>query len=128
MPGPVRDVTPIPVRDPPVMLEDRHTALQAEAITAPHYRPQEPKMIPTFFYALGVAVILGPPVGYTWRRARQLAPLAVLASAAASYLAGRLGLLHGPGTVVVLIFGFIAGGVSADALASRRWGPAQNQR
>ena len=88
-------------------------------------------MILTFLYALGVAVILGLPADYTWRRARHLAPFAGLASAAAIiaaiYLAAHLSLLHGPGTVVALIFGLIAGGISADALASRRWGPAQNQ-
>ena len=88
-------------------------------------------MILTFFYALGVAVILGLPAGYTWRRARHLAPFAGLASAAAiiaaMYLAAQLSLLHGPGAVVALVFGLIAGGISADALASHRWGPAQNQ-
>lgn len=88
-------------------------------------------MILTFFYALGVAIILGLPADYTWRRARQLAPFAGLASAAtiiaAIYLAAHLSLLHGPGTVIALIFGLIVGGLSAGALASRRWGPAQNQ-
>jgi sorbitol-specific phosphotransferase system component IIBC len=88
-------------------------------------------MILTFLYALGVAVILGLPADYAWRRARHLAPVAGLASAAAIiaaiYLAARLSLLHGPGTVLALIFGLIAGGISADALASRRWGPAHNQ-
>ena len=88
-------------------------------------------MIPTFFYAFGVAVILGLPADYTWRRARQLAPFAGLASAAAIigaiYLAGHFGLLHGAGTVVALIFGLIAGGAGADAIASRRWGSARYQ-
>ena len=88
-------------------------------------------MILTFLYALGAAAVLGLPADYTWRRARQLASFAGLASAAAIiaaiYLAAQLGLLHGPGTVIALIFGLIAGGVSADTLASRRWGPAQNQ-
>lgn len=87
-------------------------------------------MIPTFLYALGVAVILGLPADYTWRRARQLAPFAGLVSAAgiiaAIYLAGHISLLDGPGAVVALIFGLIAGGVSADALASRQWGPARH--
>lgn len=88
-------------------------------------------MILTFLYALGVTAALGLPAGYAWRRARQLAPFAGLASAAAIIatidLAGRIGLLHGAGAVTALIFGLIAGGVSADALASRRWGPARNQ-
>ena len=55
-------------------------------------------MILTFLYALAVAAVLGLPADYTWRRARQLAPLAGLASAAAIiaaiYLAARIGLLH----------------------------------
>ena len=88
-------------------------------------------MIATFLYALGVAAVLGLPADYAWRRARQLAPFAGLASAAAIiaaiYLAPRIGLLHGAGAVVALIFGLIAGGVSADAVASRRWGPAYYQ-
>ena len=88
-------------------------------------------MILTFLYALGVAAALGLPADYTWRRARQLAPLAGLARAAAIIaaidLAGHIGLLHGAGTVIALIFGLIAGGISADALASRHWGPAHNQ-
>jgi hypothetical protein len=88
-------------------------------------------MIATFLYALGVAAVLGLPADYTWRRARQLAPFAGLASAvgiiAAIYLAPHIGLLHGAGAVVALVFGLIAGGVSADAIASRRWGPARYQ-
>ena len=88
-------------------------------------------MILTFPYALAVAAVLGLPADYTWRRARQLAPLAGLASAAAIiaaiYLAARIGLLRGPGAVAALVFGLIAGGISADALASRRWGPARHQ-
>ena len=88
-------------------------------------------MILTFLYALAVAAVLGLPADYTWRRARQLAPLAGLASAAAIiaaiYLAARIGLLHGPGAVAALVFGLIAGGIGADALASRRWGPAHHQ-
>ena len=88
-------------------------------------------MILTFLYALGVAAAAGLPVDYTWRRARQLAPFTGLASAAAIigaiYLAGYFGLLHGAGTVVALIFGLIAGGASADAIASRRWGSARYQ-
>lgn len=85
-------------------------------------------MILTFLYALGTAAVLGLPADYTWRRARQLAAMGGLASAAAIvaaiYLAGRIGLLHGGGAVVALVFGLIAGGVSADAFASRQWGPA----
>ena len=88
-------------------------------------------MLATFLYALGTTAALGLPADYTWRRARQLAPFAALASTAAIVaavgLAARLGLLHGPGAVLALIFGLIAGGISADALASRRWGPAHNQ-
>jgi sorbitol-specific phosphotransferase system component IIBC len=88
-------------------------------------------MILTFLYALAVAAVLGLPADYTWRRARQLAPLAGLASAAAIiaaiYLAARISLLHGPGAVAALVIGLIAGGISADALASRRWGPAHHQ-
>ena len=88
-------------------------------------------MILTFLYALAAAAVLGLPADYTWRRARQLAPFAGLASAAAIiaaiYLAAHLSLLDGAGTVVALIFGLIAGGISADALASRRWGPAHHQ-
>lgn len=85
-------------------------------------------MIATFVYALGTAAIVGLPADYAWRRARHLAPFAGLASVAAIIaaicLAAPLGLLHGPGAVGALIFGLIAGGVSADALASRRWGPS----
>ena len=88
-------------------------------------------MILTFLYALGIAAVLGLPADYTWRRARQLAPFAGLASAAAIiaaiYLAGHISLLNGPGAVLALIFGLIAGGISADTLASHRWGPAHNQ-
>ena len=40
-------------------------------------------MILTFLYALSIAAVLGLPADYTWRRARQLAPFAGLASAAA---------------------------------------------
>lgn len=88
-------------------------------------------MILTFLYALGAAAVLGLPADYTWRRARQLAPFVGLLSAAgiigAIYLAGHIGLLHGAGTVIALVFGLIAGGVSADALASRQLGPARHQ-
>ena len=88
-------------------------------------------MILTFLYALAAAAILGLPADYTWRRARQLALLAGPASTAAViaaiYLAARIGLLHGPGAVVALVFGLIAGGISADALASRSWGQAHHQ-
>jgi hypothetical protein len=88
-------------------------------------------IILTFLYALAVAAILGLPADYTWRHVRQLAPLAGLASAAAIiaaiYLAARMGLLNGPGGAAALVFGLIAGGISADALASRRWGPARHQ-
>ena len=55
-------------------------------------------MILTFLYALAAAAVLGLPADYTWRRARQLAPLAGLGSAAAIIaaiaLAARIGLLH----------------------------------
>jgi hypothetical protein len=120
---------PIPGRAP--ILERRQNAWKTNAITALEDLPEEPEMILTFLYALGVAAVLGLPADYTWRRARQLAPLAGLASAAAIiasiYLAAHIGLLHGTGAVLALIFGLIAGGVAADALASRRWGPASNQ-
>ena len=88
-------------------------------------------MILTFLYALAAAAVLGLPADYIWRRARQLAPLAGLGSAAAIIaaisLAARIGLLHGPGAVAALIFGLIAGGITADAVAGRRWGPARYQ-
>ena len=76
MPRRIRVVTPMPVQAPPAMLEDRQTAAQAEATTAPGYRPKETEMILTFLYALGIAAVLGLPADYTWRRARQLAPFA----------------------------------------------------
>ena len=88
-------------------------------------------MILTFLYALTAAAVFGLPADYAWRRARQYAPLAGLASAAAIIaaiaLATHLGLLHGTATVAALIFGLTAGGVTADAAASRRWGPAHHQ-
>ena len=88
-------------------------------------------MIVTFLYALAAAAIFGLPADYTWRRARQFAPFAWLASAAAivaaTAVAARLGLLHGAGNVAALVFGLIAGGITADAVASRQWGPAQRQ-
>jgi len=88
-------------------------------------------MLATFLYAVGITAVLGQPADYTWRRARQLAPFVGLASTAAIIaaiaLAARLGLLHGPGAVAALVFGLITGGISADALASRRWGPARNR-
>ena len=59
---------------------------------------------------------------------------AVLAAAASAIalvaiigIESHAGLLSGAGAVVALIFGLIAGGASADALASRRWGPAPRQ-
>jgi hypothetical protein len=88
-------------------------------------------MLATFLYALGAAAVAGLPADYTWRRARQMAAVAGLASAAtiiaAIALAARIGLLHGPGAVAALVFGLIAGGISADAIASRRWGPARHR-
>ena len=53
-------------------------------------------MILTFLYALGVAAVLGLPADYTWRRARQLAPFAGLASAAAIIAAISLAAPHQP--------------------------------
>ena len=88
-------------------------------------------MFLTFLYAFGVAAVFGLPADYTWRRTRQLAPFAALISAAvivaAVGLAGAIGLLHGAGAVEALIFGLIAGGVAADAIATRRWGQASGQ-
>ena len=59
---------------------------------------------------------------------------AVLAAAASAIalvaiigIESHAGLLSGAGAVVALIFGLIAGGASADALATRRWGPAPRQ-
>ncbi len=87
-------------------------------------------MIVTFLYALAAAAVFGLPAGYVWRRARQLAPFAGLASAAAIIawiaLAAHLGLLHGAGTVAALVFGLVAGGITADVIASRAWGPARH--
>ena len=88
-------------------------------------------MIVTFLYALAAAAVLGLPADYAWRRVRHLAPVAGLASAAAIVgavaVAAHLGLLTGAGNIAALVFGLIAGGITADAVASRTWGPAHHQ-
>jgi uncharacterized membrane protein YoaK (UPF0700 family) len=85
-------------------------------------------MILTFLYAVAVVAAACLPAAYAWRRFRRPAPFAGLASAAAIVaaiaLAARLDLVHGPGAVVALVFGLVAGGISADAVAGHRGGPA----
>lgn len=84
-------------------------------------------MILTFLYAVAVAAAACLPAAYAWHRVRRLAPFAGLASAAAIVaaiaLAARIDLLHGPGAVVALVFGLVAGGIGADAAAGHRHGP-----
>jgi hypothetical protein len=116
------------------MLDDRPSAASGSRPQAqrPHrIGLKETAMILTFLYAAAAAAVLGLPADYTWRRARRLAPLAALFSAiaivATVWLAGRIGLVDGAGAILALIFGLIAGGIAADALASRQWGRAHHQ-
>jgi uncharacterized membrane protein YdcZ (DUF606 family) len=86
-------------------------------------------MILTFLYAAAAAAAACLPAAYAWRRARRLAPFAGLAGAAAIVaaiaLAARIDLLHGPGAVAALVFGLVAGGISADAVTGHHHGPAR---
>jgi hypothetical protein len=89
-------------------------------------------MITVFIVSAAAAAVAGLPADLAWRR--MSAPSAVLAATASAItlaaiagLEAHAGLLSGAGAVVALIFGLIAGGVSADAFASRRWGPAPRQ-
>ena len=89
-------------------------------------------MITVFAITAAAAAAAGLPADFAWRR---MSPLSAVLAGAASAIAllaiigieSHAGLLSGAGQVAALVFGLIAGGISADALASRRWGPAQNQ-
>ena len=89
-------------------------------------------MITVFIISAAAAAAVSLPADLARRRMSAL-PAALAAAASAIALAAiigiesRAGLLSGAGAVVALIFGLIAGGVNADALASRRWGPAPRQ-
>ena len=89
-------------------------------------------MITVFIVSAAAAAVVGLPADLAWRR--MSAPSAVLAAAASAIalvaiigIESHASLLSGAGAVVALIFGLIAGGASADALASRCWGPAPRQ-
>ena len=85
-----------------------------------------------FLVSAAAAAVAGLPAGLAWRRLS--APSTILAAAASAIalvaivgIEAHAGLLSGAGAVAALIFGLIAGGASADAFASRRWGPAPRQ-
>jgi hypothetical protein len=89
-------------------------------------------MITVFIVSAAAAAAVSLPADLAWRRMSAMS--AVLAAAASAIalvaIAGiesHAGLLSGAGAVVALIFGLIAGGVSADALATRFWGPPPRQ-
>ena len=89
-------------------------------------------VLTVFLVSAAAAAVAGLPADLAWRR--MSAPAAVLAAAASAIallaiigIESQAGLLSGAGAVVALIFGLIAGGASADALATRRWGPAPRQ-
>jgi hypothetical protein len=86
-------------------------------------------VLAVFFASAAAAAGAGLPADLAWRR--MSAPATVLAAAASAItlmaiigIESHAGLLSGAGAVIALIFGLIAGGASADALATRRWGPA----
>ena len=89
-------------------------------------------MITVFAVTAAAAAAASLPADYAWRR---MSPLPAAAAGAASALVllaiigieAHAGLLSGAGAVAALIFGLIAGGLSADAFATRRWGPAPRQ-
>ena len=89
-------------------------------------------MITVFVVSAATAAAASLPADLAWRR--MSAPAAVLAAAASAIavlaiigIESQAGLLSGAGAVVALIAGLIAGGAGADALATRRWGPAPRQ-
>ncbi len=89
-------------------------------------------MFTVFLVSAAAAAVVGLPADLAWRR--MSAPSAVLTAAASAItlvaivgIEAHADLLSGAGAVVALIFGLIAGGASADAFASRRWGPAPRQ-
>ena len=89
-------------------------------------------MITVFIVSAAAAAAVSLPADLARRRMSALpAVLAAVASAIAlaaiAGLESHAGLLSGAGAVAALIFGLIAGSVSADAFASRRWGPAPRQ-
>jgi hypothetical protein len=86
-------------------------------------------VLTVFLVSAAAAAAAGLPADLAWRR--MSAPAAGLAAAASAIallsiigIESHAGLLSGVGAVAALIAGFIAGGASADAFASRRWGPA----
>ena len=89
-------------------------------------------MITVFIVTAATASVVSLPADLAWRRLGALpavlaAAASALALAAIAGLESQAGLLSGPGAVAALIFGLIAGGGSADALATRFWGPAPRQ-
>ena len=89
-------------------------------------------MITVFIISAAAAATVSLPADLAWRRLSALpAVLAAAASAIAlvaiAGLESHAGLLSSAGAVAALIAGLIAGGASADAFASRRWGPAPRQ-
>lgn len=89
-------------------------------------------MITVFAVTATAAAAASLPADFAWRRMSPLSAVLAGAGSAIVLLAiigiqAHAGLLSGADAVAALIFGLIAGGVSADAFATRRWGPAPRQ-
>jgi hypothetical protein len=89
-------------------------------------------VLTVFLVSAAAAAVAGLPADLAWRRMSAAAAALAAAASALALLAvigieSQAGLLSGAGAVVALIAGLIAGGASADALATRRWGPAPRQ-
>ena len=85
-----------------------------------------------FTVSAAAAAVVSLPADLAWRRMGALPAVLAAAASAIALVAiigieSRAGLLSGAGAVVALIFGLVAGGASADALATRFWGPAPRQ-
>jgi hypothetical protein len=84
-------------------------------------------MFSAFVIAAAVAVLVGLPVDYVWRRRGSGAGVfaGVVNAAALMVVVGcavAVGVVHGAAALVGFVFGLVAGSGMANTVATRLWG------